>query len=111
MENKLVTIVTPTYNRADKLSLLYESLCNHTSKDFIWLCIDDGSTDNTQDLISTYIHEQKDSESPFSIQYIKKENGGKHSALNVAFKKVQTELLFIVDSDDVLIPDAINTIS
>ena len=101
MENKLVTIVTPTYNRADKLSLLYESLCNQTSKDFIWLCIDDGSTDNTLDLISTYIHEQKDSESPFSIQYIKQENGGKHSALNVAFKQVQTELLFIVDSDDV----------
>ncbi|MBW4764108.1 glycosyltransferase family 2 protein [Prevotella salivae] len=111
MENKLVTIVTPTYNRADKLPWLYESLCNQTSKDFIWLCIDDGSTDNTQDLISTYIHEQKNSESPFSIQYLKKENGGKHSALNVAFRKVQTELLFIVDSDDVLIPDAINTIS
>ena len=111
MENKLVTIVTPTYNRADKLPLLYESLCNQTSKDFIWLCIDDGSTDNTPDLISTYIHEQKDSESPFSIQYIKKENGGKHSALNVAFKKVQTELLFIVDSDDVLTSDAIATIN
>ena len=67
MENKLVTIVTPTYNRADKLPLLYESLCNQTSKDFIWLCIDDGSTDNTPDLISTYIQRTQNHHSLFNI--------------------------------------------
>ena len=75
MGNKLITIVTPTYNRVDKLPLLYESLCRQTSMNFLWLCIDDGSTDNTEELISAYIQKQKVSELPFSIQYIKKENG------------------------------------
>ena len=56
------------------------------------------------------IREQRDIENGIQIRYIKKENGGKHSALNVAFREVDTELLFIVDSDDVLTDDAIETI-
>lgn len=111
MENKTITVVTPTYNRADKLHRLFQSLCGQTSKDFKWLCIDDGSTDGTEQLIVNLIREQRDIANGIQIRYIKKENGGKHSALNVAFREVDTELLFIVDSDDVLTDDAIETIS
>ena len=110
MENKTITVVTPTYNRADKLHRLFQSLCGQTSKDFKWLCIDDGSTDGTEQLIMNLIREQRDIENGIQIRYIKKENGGKHSALNIAFREVDTELLFIVDSDDVLTDDAIETI-
>lgn len=101
----MVTVVTPTYNRADKLPSLYQSLLKQTSKDFEWLVIDDGSTDNTKEIIDGYIAEDM-----ISITYLYKDNGGKHSALNVAFREVQSELLFIVDSDDVLTPDAVETI-
>lgn len=99
-----LTVVTPTYNRATLLSRLYENLCEQTCKDFIWLVIDDGSTDNTKELVGSFKADN------FEIQYVQKENGGKHTALNVAFRIVKTELLFIVDSDDLLVPDAVETI-
>ncbi len=100
-----MTIVTPTYNREGNLYTLYESLLNQTNKDFDWLIIDDGSKDNTREVVEGFIAENK-----IPIRYLYKENGGKHSALNVAFREVQSELLFIVDSDDVLTPDAVETI-
>lgn len=99
-----LTVVTPTYNRATLLSRLYENLCEQTCKDFIWLVIDDGSTDNTKELVGSFKADN------FEIQYVQKENGGKHTALNVAFRIVKTELLFIVDSDDLLVSDAVETI-
>lgn len=101
----LITIVTPSYNRSNELPALYTSLCNQTDKDFLWLVIDDGSTDETE----CYIKNISDN-SLFAVEYIKKANGGKHSALNIAFRTVKSELLFIVDSDDVLVEDAIATI-
>lgn len=101
----MVTIVTPSYNRAKNLLTLYQSLLAQSSKDFDWLIIDDGSKDNTHDVVEGFIAENK-----IPIRYLYKENGGKHSALNVAFREVQSELLFIVDSDDVLTPDAVETI-
>lgn len=101
----MVTIVTPSYNRANILTALYQSLLAQTVKDFDWLIVDDGSTDNTREVTEGFIAENK-----IPIRYLYKENGGKHSALNVAFREVQSELLFIVDSDDVLTPDAIETI-
>lgn len=101
---KLVAIVTPTYNRAYILSKLFESLKQQTSKNFKWYIIDDGSTDNTEELVKTFNMIE------FEIEYHKKDNGGKHTALNYAFDVVKEELTFIVDSDDVLTPDAIETI-
>lgn len=107
MKNHLITIVTPTYNRANLLPRLFDSLKNQTSMDFVWLIIDDGSSDETEKLVNSTFKAQN---SKFSILYIKKENGGKHTALNIAFERVETELLFIVDSDDILTNDAIETI-
>ena len=100
-----LTIVTPAYNRADKLPALYESLCRQTSDDFNWLVVDDGSQDGTKQVI-----EKMEQEGRLLISYLYKPNGGKHTALNLAIKTVKTELFFIVDSDDVLTPDAVETI-
>ena len=99
---KKITVVTPTYNRANKLTVAFESLKNQTVQDFEWLIIDDGSTDNTYEIV-----EEFKSQKLFPIIYKKQTNQGKHIALNMAFKIVQTELLMILDSDDCLTKTAI----
>lgn len=98
-----VTILTPTYNRADNLNNLYESLVKQTNCDFKWLIIDDGSVDNTKEIVESYIKESK-----IKIVYKYKENGGKHRAINYGMKYVDTDLTFIVDSDDYLTENAID---
>ena len=100
----MITILTPTYNRAKLLKSLFISLCSQTSFDFEWLIVDDGSTDDTSQVVRTFESDK------FPIRYFKKENGGKHTALNYAHPHIKGELLFIVDSDDTLTPDAIETI-
>ena len=107
MENQaIVTILTPTYNRSHQLAALYHSLCKQDDKRFVWCVVDDGSTDNTEKTIEDLLQD-----SPFPIVFIKKENGGKHTALNEGIKASDTPLIFIVDSDDTLTPDAVKTIS
>ena len=100
-----VTVLTPTYNRKDKLQNLFISLCNQDSFNFIWLVIDDGSTDDTESWIASI----KES-APFCIKYFKKPNGGKHTALNIGFRMSESYLTFIVDSDDILTSNAISLI-
>jgi glycosyltransferase involved in cell wall biosynthesis len=84
----------------------YESLCRQTNKDFEWLIIDDGSSDNTRELVDGYI-----SEAIISIRYIYKTNGGKHTAINLGVKEAKGELFFILDSDDYLTNDAVEWIA
>ena len=98
-----ITVFTPTYNRAKTLSRVYESLLNQTNKDFVWLIIDDGSTDNTKELVAKWIEENK-----LSIKYHYKENGGKHTAMKMAYELTQTKYLLAIDSDDELTADAVN---
>ena len=102
----MITILTPTYNRAHTLPRLYQSLVEQTKYSFEWLVIDDGSTDETEQLITDY-----QVFCPFNIRYYKKENGGKHTALNLGFKKSEREWIFIVDSDDWLTPNTIEMLS
>lgn len=102
---ELITVLTPTYNREPQLHNLYKSLQKQTNKNFKWLIIDDGSEDSTEKTVSIF-----SKKADFIIEYIKKENGGKHTALNLGFKKIDTYLTFIVDSDDVLTPNAIEEI-
>lgn len=102
----LLTIFTPTYNRAHTLSRTYQSLCQQNCKDFIWLIIDDGSVDNTRELVVKWQEEQKD----FKIKYIYKENGGMHTAHNTAYENIDTELNMCIDSDDCLAENAISNI-
>lgn len=102
----IITILTPTYNRAHQLTNLYDSLCMQSDKRFVWCVVDDGSTDVTEDLVSNFIQQKQ-----IPITFIKKENGGKHTALNEGIKIAETPLIFIVDSDDTLTPTAVETIS
>lgn len=95
----MITVFTPTYNRAYLLPRLYESLKSQTFKDFEWLLVDDGSTDGTQDLVDGWIKEQL-----INIRYYYQENGGKHRAINRGAPLAKGEWFFIVDSDDYL-PD------
>lgn len=99
------TVFTPTYNRAHHIGFLYESLVRQTYKDFEWLIVDDGSTDDTKELVQSYVTEDK-----ITIRYIYKNNGGKHTAINLGLQQAEGELFFIVDSDDVLTEDALQTL-
>ena len=83
-----LTVFTPAYNRAHTLPRTYESLCQQDCKDFIWLIVDDGSTDETADLVKGWQKEKNG----FEIQYIYKENGGMHTAHNTAYENIHTEL-------------------
>lgn len=100
-----LTVFTPTYNRAYCLHLGYEALCRQTCKDFVWLIIDDGSTDNTKELV-----EQWQQQASFRIMYHYQENQGMHGAHNTAYKLIETELNTCIDSDDYMPDDAVEKI-
>jgi len=102
-----ITVFTPTYNRAYIIENLYRSLQCQSYTDFEWLVIDDGSSDNTEELFESFCREQN----PFPIRYIKKENGGKCRAINRALELAQGELFFTVDSDDYLTDDALEKVA
>lgn len=102
---KLITIFTPTYNRAYILEKCFISLKNQSSLDFLWQIIDDGSTDDTRQLVDSFKKEAN-----FEIQYIYKKNGGKVSAINMSMDVTKTPLWMCLDSDDYLTKDAVKTI-
>lgn len=102
----MVTVLTPTYNRRKSLKKLYKSLCDQTNFNFQWLVIDDGSTDKTKD----FFKELRNRELSFTLNYVYKENGGKHTALNLSHNYIKGKYVVIVDSDDFLVKDAIEQI-
>lgn len=101
-----LTVFTPTYNRAYILNQCYESLVRQTSKDFIWLIIDDGSTDETVKLVEEWM--KKDN--GFEIRYHYKQNGGMHTGHNAAYELIDTELNVCIDSDDFMPDNAVELI-
>ena len=101
----LITVFTPTYNRAHLLPRLYVSLCKQTFKDFEWLIVDDGSTDGTETVVEDFRKQGK-----IDIRYIKKTNEGKHIATNLGVWKAKGELFFIADSDDLLLHDSLQNV-
>lgn len=98
------TVYTPTFNRAHTLVRVYDCLKKQSFKNFIWLIVDDGSTDNTKDLVETWLKE-----AILEIRYLYKPNGGKHTAMELAHKSVTTKYIIGLDSDDILLPYAIET--
>ncbi|OPZ85770.1 MAG: GalNAc(5)-diNAcBac-PP-undecaprenol beta-1,3-glucosyltransferase [Firmicutes bacterium ADurb.Bin419] len=104
MNEITMTVFTPTYNRGNLLGRLYKSLRQQDDKNFIWLIVDDGSTDNTKTVIRNFV-----SDGILSIEYLRQENKGKYVAHNTGVKKCTTELFVCVDSDDTLLPNAIST--
>lgn len=98
----MITIFTSTYNRAYILPELYQSLQRQTCRDFEWIIVDDGSTDNTEQIVNEWI-----SENILDISYIKVENGGKQRAINIGVQKAKGEYFWIVDSDDCLLDNSV----
>ncbi len=117
-----LTVFTPSYNRAHTIWRTYESLCRQTSKDFEWLVVDDGSTDDTRSLVASWLMSdhvkgnvtdtvfEGQCQSGFNIRYIWKENGGLHTGYNTAYANIDTELSVCIDSDDWMPDDAVEKI-
>ncbi|MCD7827588.1 MAG: glycosyltransferase family 2 protein [Clostridiales bacterium] len=103
----LITVFTPTFNRAYIIDKLYKSLQKQTFRDFEWIIIDDGSTDNTSDVISSFQQDNND----FVINYYHQKNNGKCSAINHALDLAHGKLFLCIDSDDYLTDDALEKIA
>lgn len=103
----MLTIFTPTYNRAHTLKILYESLKDQSDKNFEWLIIDDGSTDKTQDMLVRW----KDEDNGFILRYYVQQHGGKHRAINKGVELAKGTFFFIVDSDDYIVSSAVQKIN
>lgn len=101
-----LTVFTPTYNRVDLLQRGYEALCRQTCNDFIWMIVDDGSIDNTREVVERWMEEND----KFKIEYYYKDNGGLYTGYNYAIEKAYTELLVCIDSDDYMPDDAVEKI-
>lgn len=101
-----LTVFTPAYNRAALLERCYRSLQAQTCKDFLWLIIDDGSTDGTAQAVAAWTAQERG----FRIQYVYKENGGLHTGYNAAIEQLETELAVCIDSDDYMPPRAVEQI-
>ena len=95
-----LSIVTPTYNRGELLKRCFVSLLKQSDQDFEWIIVDDGSTDNTEEVVNGFTAD-------FPVKYVKKENGGKHTALNKSHAYIQGKYVVILDSDDYLYPNTI----
>ena len=102
-----ITLFTPTYNRAYIIERLYRSIQHQTYRNFEWIIIDDGSTDNTEIIVNQWINDNND----FPIRYYKVENGGKCRAINRAVQLASGEIFFTIDSDDYLTDDACEKIN
>ena len=102
---KTLTVFTPTFNRAYTLHKCYESLKRQSSKDFVWLIIDDGSSDNTKEIVYKWINENE-----IEIRYYYQKNQGMHGAHNTAYELIDTEINTCIDSDDYMTDYAVERI-
>ncbi|WKS95147.1 glycosyltransferase family 2 protein [Riemerella columbina] len=102
----MITVFTPTYNRAHLLSRVFDSLKKQTHHHFEWIIVDDGSEDDTKEVVQNFIKEN----TPFKIHYYHQKNQGKHIAINHAITKANGEYLLVCDSDDYLEPQCIETV-
>ena len=106
MVGRMITVFTPTYNRASLLSRLYDTLILQAYKNFEWIIVDDGSKDNTKEVVNSFVAERK-----IDIHFVQQENGGKHRAINTGVRLAKGELFFILDSDDVLPDNALELVT
>lgn len=99
-----LTFFTPSYNRAKFLPRLFDCLKAQTNRNFVWILVCDGSSDNTDDVAKELLDQEV-----FPMLYISKENGGKHSAFKVALESTKTEFFICMDDDDMYSKDSVNT--
>lgn len=102
----ILTVFTPTYNRAYILPQCYEAMKRQTEQDFVWLVVDDGSSDGTEELVKGWMQE----EHGFTLRYVRQENKGMHGAHNLAYENIDTEINTCIDSDDFMPDDAVEKI-
>lgn len=98
----LFTVFTPTHNRAHLLPNLYECLKKQTFQDFLWMIVDDGSVDNTKDVVDNFVRE-----GIIDIEYYFIPNGYKHKAYKLSSEKVKTPYYIDIDDDDELTSDCL----
>lgn len=103
-ERVTITVFTPTYNRSNTLNRVYESLTKQTYNNFEWVIVDDGSTDNTKELVKTFCEN-----ADFPITYCYQQNAGKHNAINKGVTLAKGDMFIIADSDDSFIPESLET--
>ena len=103
----MITVFTPNYNRAHLLKNIFKSLCRQSYTDFEWIIVDDGSTDNSKSNVEEFLTCLP----TFPIRYYYQENGGKHRAINHGVKKAKGDLFLILDSDDSLPANSLETIA
>lgn len=101
----LITVFTPTYNRAFCLPEVYDSLLRQSNQNFEWVIVDDGSSDNTPELVKEWMNENR-----IKINYLRQENKGMLGAHNAAHSVINTKLCVCVDSDDSMPSDGIKII-
>lgn len=104
-----LAVLTPAYNRAELLKRTYKSLLEQTNKNFVWYVVDDGSIDDTENVVK-YFTETNKANKDFEIVYIKKENGGKHTAMNIGISQIKEDYTTVLDSDDYFPKDAVEII-
>lgn len=102
MKKHKITIITPTYNRAHTLPRVYDSLKNQSFKDFKWIIMDDGSSDNTKDIVQSFKEENC-----IDIEYFWNENAKKYYTVFEGIKKVKSPYFTILDSDDAYVDDGL----
>lgn len=102
----MITVFTPTYNRKEELKRLYKSLVDQEYKDFEWVIVDDGSTDNTENVVKEFIKENL-----IKINYFKQENQGKSLAHNKGVELAKGDYFVGIDSDDYFTNDALKTVA
>ena len=101
-----IVLLTPTFNRSNKITTLYNSLSHQTDKDFTWVVVDDGSTDDTETVFKALLKN-----SSIDIVYFKKDNGGKSNAINAGLDLLTNEeFVLILDDDEKLFSNAVSTI-
>ncbi|MGY6649910.1 glycosyltransferase family A protein [Wenyingzhuangia sp. IMCC45574] len=105
LSSEYITVFIPTYNRGEYLPRLFNSLEKQTIRNFNVLIVDDGSTDNTEDLVKEVLKT-----ATYPIVYHKKENGKKSSAYNYGIPLLKSVLTFELDSDDYILPNALETV-
>ena len=102
----LVNVIVPCYNGEKYLDRFFLSLKEQTFKDFDIFVVDDGSTDNSKDVINKY--KEIFAKENIELNYFHKENGGAASAVNVALKQNLTgKYLLIIDCDDEITQDSL----
>ena len=117
----IVLVLGIVFDGCNKSDDVVESLCRQTCKDFEWLVVDDGSADNTKELVLSWLHDIRDftnqqdafegrSDNGFRVRYIWKENGGLYTGYNTAYANIDTELCVCIDSDDWMPDDAVEKI-